>query len=114
MRLIDADKLEREGWHLVRTINEYNTISQEWKDIKSVETVRQTCEPLHQGDIVRNNNNNTYGVVIALMDDKHAAQILELSGKEKRMFINCPPLAALEKTGKHLTISRLIMEQVNS
>jgi len=112
MRLIDADKLEREGWYLVRNTVDSNTACNEIKDIKSVETVRQTCEPLRQGDIVRNNNNFSYGVVISLMNDKNSAQILELSDEEKRLFINCPPLAALEKTGKHLTISRLILEKV--
>ncbi len=114
MRLIDGEKLEKEGWRLIRDVPRGDKILHQTKELKEVETVHQTCEPLRQGDIVRNTNNYTYGVVISLLNDKNAAQILEISAKEKRLFINCPPLAALEKTGKHLTISRLILNEIGS
>ena len=114
MRLIDGEKLEKEGWRLIRSVPRGDKIWHQTKGWKEVETVHQTCEPLRQGDIVLNTNNYTYGVVISLLNDKKAAQILEISAKEKQLFINCPPLAALEKTGKHLTISRLILNEIGS
>lgn len=114
MRLIDADILEKEGWYLTRTVTSGKKGYHEIKELSKVETVIQTCELIRQCDIVKNNNNNSYGIVIDLMPDKNSAKILELSTVENRMFVNCPPLAALEKTGTRLDIPRLMLTMVQA
>ena len=81
------------------------------EDIKRLERVSFNCEPPRNGDIVRNTNNNTYGVLLSIQKDKTCASILEVSAHNE-MFVNCPPLAALEKTGKRLSLAKLIMKEV--
>lgn len=81
------------------------------EDIKRLERVSFNCEPPRNGDIVRNANNNTYGVVLKIQPDKNCASILEVSAHNE-VFVNCPPLAALEKTGKHLCLARMIIKEV--
>ena len=81
------------------------------EDIKRLERVSFNCEPLRNGDIVRNTNNNTYGVVLRIQPDKSAASILEVAANNE-VFVNCPPLAALEKTGKRISLAKLIMKEV--
>lgn len=83
------------------------------EDIKRLERVSFNCEPPRNGDIVRNTNNNTYGIVLRIQPDKNCASILEVSAHNE-VFVNCPPLAALEKTGKHLCLAKLIMKEVKS
>ena len=81
------------------------------EDIKRLERVSFNCEPPRNGDIVRNTNNNTYGVLLSIQRDKTCASILEVSAHNE-VFVNCPPLAALEKTGKRLSLAKLIMKEV--
>ena len=83
------------------------------EDIKRLERVSFNCEPPRNGDIVRNTNNNTYGILLRIQPDKNCASILEVSAHNE-MFVNCPPLAALEKTGKHLSLAKLIMKEVKN
>lgn len=107
MRLIDADALKSKlsGASVVALAR-----SEIWGLIDSAPTVRQTCELPKPGDIVFNTNNQTYGVLICILDDKSAAQILEVGSN--RVFVNCPPLAALEKTGAHMAIRNEIMKLI--
>ena len=81
------------------------------EDIKRLKRVSFNCEPPRNGDIMRNTNNNTYGIALRIQPDKNCASILEVSAHNE-VFVNCPPLAALEKTGKHLCLARLIMKEV--
>jgi len=83
------------------------------EDIKRLERVSFNCELPRNGDIVRNTNNNAYGVVLRILPDKNCASILEVSAHNE-VFVNCPPLAALEKTGKrlHLCLAKMIMKEV--
>lgn len=83
------------------------------EDIKWLERVSFNCELPRNGDIVRNTNNNAYGVVLRILPDKNCASILEVSAHNE-VFVNCPPLAALEKTGKrlHLCLAKMIMKEV--
>ena len=83
------------------------------EDIKQLELqcVSFNCEPPRNGDIVRNTNNNTYGIMLRIQPDKNCASILEVSAHNE-VFVNCPPLAALEKTGVHLCLAKLIMKEV--
>ena len=83
------------------------------EDIKRLERVSFNCEPPRNGDIVRNTNNNTYGVLLSIQKDKTCASILEVSAHNE-VFVNCPPLAALEKTGKRLSLAKLIMKEVKN
>lgn len=82
-------------------------------DINGLEKVSFNCELPRNGDIVRNSNNNAYGVVLRIQPDKNCASILEVSAHNE-VFVNCPPLAALEKTGKrlHLCLANMIMKEV--
>lgn len=80
-------------------------------NINGLEKVSFNCEPPRNGDIVRNTNNNTYGVVLRIQTDKNCASILEVSAHNE-VFVNCPPLAALEKTGVHLCLEKMIMKAV--
>lgn len=100
MRLIDAEKLEKAGWKLIK--------DEKIKELSTVETVRRTCEMLRAGDVVFNLNNNSYGVVISINPDKDYAQIIEVGASG--LFINCPPLRALEKSGRPLALKKLILE----
>ena len=79
------------------------------EDIKKLKRVSFNCEPPRNGDIVRNANNNTYGVVLRIQPDEKCASILEVSAHGE-VFVNCPPLAALEKTGRHIALAKLILE----
>ena len=81
------------------------------EDVKRLEKVSFKCEPPRNGDIVRNTNNNTYGVLLSIQRDKTCASILEVAANNE-VFVNCPPLAALEKTGKRLSLAKLIMKEV--
>lgn len=83
------------------------------EDIKRLERVSFNCEPPRNGEIVRNINNNTYGIVLKIQPDMNRASILEVS-VHNEVFVNCPPLAALEKTGKHLCLAKLIMKEVKA
>ena len=80
-------------------------------DVERLEKVSFNCEPPRNGDIVRNANNNTYGILLSIQRDKNCASILEVSAHNE-VFVNCPPLAALEKTGKHVSLAKLIMKEV--
>lgn len=79
--------------------------------VMRLEKVSFNCEPPRNGDIVRNTNNNTYGILLSIQRDKNCASILEVSAHNE-VFVNCPPLAALEKTGKHVSLAKLIMKEV--
>lgn len=82
-------------------------------DINGLKKVSFNCEPPRNGDIVRNTNNNTYGVLLSVQKDKTCASILEVSAHNE-VFVNYPPLAALEKTGKRLSLAKLIMKEVKN
>lgn len=81
------------------------------EDIKRLERVSFNCEPPRNGDIVRNTNNNAYGILLSIQRDRTSASILEVAANNE-VFVNCPPLAALEKTGKRLSLAKLIMKEV--
>ena len=59
-----------------------------------------------QGDIVYNNNNFTYGVVINETADGKVT-IIECGGKD--VFINCPPKSALKYYG-HIDLKKTFRE----
>jgi hypothetical protein len=59
-----------------------------------------------QGDIVYNNNNFTYGVVINETADGKVA-ILECGGEN--VFINCPPKSALKYYG-HINFKKTLRD----
>lgn len=80
-------------------------------DVKRLERVSFNCEPPRNGDIVWNTNNNTYGILLRIQPDKNCASILEVAANNE-VFVNCPPLAALGKTGKRLSLAKLIMKEV--
>lgn len=104
IREYDAHDLETHDY--AKDINE---LDDRMRYLEGIERKHADCRRLVRGEVVHNYNNNTRGVVIEELPGKDAVRILEMSGKGE-LFVNCPPLRAVQRTGETISFELLLKE----